>query len=101
MLGDEEDDLREDLSGLPFERMMGVEGVRGRDPEGDVDLDEALDKNAGRKGEGPVGGEEGEEVGNGTAEGGSRGGISMRGGGSMEGENLPTFMERRRELRGE
>ena len=51
-------------------------------------------------GEGPGGGEEGEEVGKGTAVGGSRGGISIRGGGSTEGENLPAFMDRRRELMG-
>ena len=29
MSGLDKDDLREDLSGLPFERIIGVEGVRG------------------------------------------------------------------------
>ena len=96
MFGEEVDDLRDGLRGFPLERMMGVEGVRGR--EGDVDLDEVLDMKWGMNGEGPVGGEEGEEVGKGTAAGGSSGGISIRGGGSIEGENLPAVMERRREL---
>ena len=99
MLGDEDEDLRDDFNGFPFDRMMGVEGVRGRD--GDEVLEVFLEyEREGMNGEGPGGGEEGEEVGKGTAVGGSRGGISIRGGGSTEGENLPAFMESRRELMG-
>lgn len=98
MFGEEAEHLREDLRGLPFERMMGVEGVRGSEM---LDLDEAVDQEArGLNGEWAVKGEEGEDVGKGTAVGGSNCGMSMREGGWMEGENLPTFMERRRELRG-
>lgn len=33
MLGEETEDLSEDLRGLPFERMIGVLGVRGREVE--------------------------------------------------------------------
>jgi hypothetical protein len=33
--GEDEDDLSEDLSGLPFERMIGFELVRGKDGRGD------------------------------------------------------------------
>ena len=99
MLGDDAEDFSEDLSGFPLERMTGVEGVRGS--EGEAVLDEALEKDKngedGRDEEGEIG----DEVGKGTAEGGSRGGMSIRGGGSTEGENLPEFMERRRELIGE
>ena len=45
MLGEEDEPLREDLRGLPLERMMGVEGVRGR--EGDAVLDDDRDMNWG------------------------------------------------------
>lgn len=37
MLGVEEDPLSEDFKGFPFERMMGVEGVRGRDEDAPED----------------------------------------------------------------
>lgn len=33
MLGEETEDLSEDLRGLPFERMIGVLGVRGSEIE--------------------------------------------------------------------
>jgi len=35
MWGDEEDDLSDDLSGLPFERRIGVDVVRENDGLGD------------------------------------------------------------------
>lgn len=63
MLGLEHDDFKDDLSCLPLERMMGVEGVRGRE--------EALE-GEGIKGESrymsgmPLGDGRGEEAGNGT-----------------------------------
>ncbi len=99
MLGVEEEPFNEDFKGFPLERMMGVEGVRGRD--GVEHLEVFLeDEREGMNRERPGGGDEGEEVGKGTAEGGSWGGISMRGGGSTEGEKRPAFMERRRELMG-
>ena len=97
MLGDDDDDLSEDLRGLPLERMTGVDGVRGSEDES---LEELLEDAKVQMGEARWRGEEGEEVGKGTAEGATRGGISMRGGGSTAGENLPELMERRRELRG-
>jgi hypothetical protein len=35
MFGEEEEDLSDDLSGLPFERRMGVDEVREKDGLGD------------------------------------------------------------------
>jgi hypothetical protein len=98
-LGEDCDDLRDDLSGLPLERMMGVLGVRGSElvcgGEGGTERD-------------PV---TGDEVGKGTAlveeEEGGRPleradlGMLMKEGGSTEGEKRPDWMERRRELIGE
>jgi hypothetical protein len=39
MLGEEENDLRDDFKGLPLERRMGVEEVRGRGDSGGVSVD--------------------------------------------------------------
>ena len=86
-MGEEEDDLRDDLRGLPLERMMGVLGVRGRELECGGDGGE---KKACRS-------VEGEEVGKGTALVSARG-RSMWVGGLTEGEKRPDWMERRREL---
>lgn len=97
MLGDDDDDLSEDLRGLPLERTTGVDGVRGSEDES---FEELLEDAKVQMGEARWRGDEGDEVGKGTAEGATRGGISMRGGGSTAGENLPELMERRRELRG-
>ena len=36
MLGEEEEDLSDDLSGLPFERRIGVDEVREKEGLGDV-----------------------------------------------------------------
>ena len=41
MAGDEEEDLREDLRGFPFERRMGAETPLGSGGRGDVGLEEA------------------------------------------------------------
>lgn len=38
MLGEEEDDLSDDLSGLPFERRIGVDEVREKDGLGDEEV---------------------------------------------------------------
>lgn len=98
MFGVEAEDLREDFNGLPLERMIGVDGVRGRDGEDGL---EEKRKELLKNGEAPLEGEMGEEVGKGTEVGGSSGGMSIREGGSIEGENLPAFIDRRRELMGE
>ena len=70
MAGDEEEDLREDLRGFPFERRMGADTPLGSGRRGDVGLEEAEE-----------GGEEGGEMevalGKGTvAEGAGRGSSS-------------------------
>ena len=78
---------------MPLERMTGEDGVRGRDvgESAEERLEDARDKKGEERGEGG----DGEVVGKGTTEG-----ISIRGGGSTAGENLPELMERRSELRG-
>lgn len=96
MLGDEDEDFNEGLRGLPLERIIGVLGVRVRDAVGGEELVVADGKN----GEEEPPGELGDEVGKGT-DAGAGGGMSMREGGWIDGENLPLFIDRRRELVGE
>ncbi len=85
---------------MPLERMIGVEGVRVRDEGEGESLEELLEDAKVKRGEERAKGEKGEEEGKGTADGAVNGGISIRGGGSTAGENLPELIERRRELRG-
>lgn len=108
--GEDELDLREGLSGLPFERMMGVLGVRGRDALEAVDWECVRLGQSGMKGDLLSVGDSGDEVGNGTLEssGESSGalvlkvalvfGISMCEGGLTVGEKRPDSMESRSEL---
>lgn len=90
MFGVDMEDLREDLSCLPLERMTGVEGVRGRDEAllGERMKGESLN-NTGV----PLGDGSGDDVGNGTdafeAADAYIGGKSMCTGGLTEGENRP------------
>lgn len=81
--GDDEDDLSEDLRGLPFERMMGVLGVRGRELVCGGDGGRNDSRSA-----------DGDEVGKGTAFVSPEvsmltRGISMCEGGLTEGEKRP------------
>ena len=104
MFGEDEEDFRDGFRGLPLERMMGVLGVRGKEEA--EEGSELAREGVGMKGEAASVGVSGDDVGKGTESGASEStravaGISMRGGGSMLGLNLPVFMERRRELVGE
>lgn len=101
MFGEDEEDFKDGLRGLPLERMMGVLGVRGREEA--EERWEPAREGVGMNGETPSGGDNGDDVGKGTESGASEStraleGISMRGGGSTLGLNLPVFMDRRREL---
>lgn len=44
MWGEEEEDLSDDLSGLPFERRIGVEEVREKDGLGDEEEEVVIGK---------------------------------------------------------